>query len=344
MMITLSVCMIVKNEQAALPRCLESLSGLYDELIIVDTGSTDGTKAVAAQYTDKVYDFPWIDDFAAARNASLQHATCEYVYVADADEVIDQENRQKFLLLKQTLSPKVDIVQMKYANQLRHATTYNYDVEYRPKLFRRLRPFYFVEPIHETLFRGVVTENSDVTITHMPEENHAPRDFGVFRRVLARGHRLSPKLHMMYARELFIAGQNQDFLDALAYFEPTLHDEHRSPEEIAQAQCVVAKCALLQKDDALLMKTALKNAVGQPSAEICCILGDYYANSGDHEEAATWYYTAAYGSECELNIHYSGDVPLARLAHCYEKLGLPAQARQARQQADAWQPPDSMDV
>ena len=67
-MVTISVCMIVKNEADILARCLDSLSGLYEELIIVDTGSTDETKEIAAQYPDQIYDFVWCNDFAAARN------------------------------------------------------------------------------------------------------------------------------------------------------------------------------------------------------------------------------------------------------------------------------------
>lgn len=62
-MISISMCMIVKNEQDILARCLDSYAGTYDELIIVDTGSTDNTKEIAANYTDKIYDFEWINDF-----------------------------------------------------------------------------------------------------------------------------------------------------------------------------------------------------------------------------------------------------------------------------------------
>lgn len=65
-MATFSLCMIVKNEQNVLARCLDSMADLMDEIIIVDTGSQDTTKEIAAKYTDKIYDFAWIDDFAAA--------------------------------------------------------------------------------------------------------------------------------------------------------------------------------------------------------------------------------------------------------------------------------------
>lgn len=67
-MITISLCMIVKNEERVLKRCLDSVRDLVDEIIIVDTGSTDATKRIAAGYTDKIYDLTWNDDFSAARN------------------------------------------------------------------------------------------------------------------------------------------------------------------------------------------------------------------------------------------------------------------------------------
>ena len=65
---TISLCMIVKNEEAVLARCLESIADLMDEIIIVDTGSTDRTKEIAARYTSKIYDYKWTNDFSAARN------------------------------------------------------------------------------------------------------------------------------------------------------------------------------------------------------------------------------------------------------------------------------------
>ena len=68
---TLSVAMIVKNESEVLDRCLSSLSGLYDELIIVDTGSTDDTIEIAKKHNAQIYTFDWIDDFSAARNFSF---------------------------------------------------------------------------------------------------------------------------------------------------------------------------------------------------------------------------------------------------------------------------------
>ena len=121
-MVTVSLCMIVKNEERVLARCLDSIRELMDEIIIVDTGSTDKTKEIAARYTEKVYDFRWINDFSAARNFAFSKAACDYIYSADADEVVDEENREKFRLLKETLLPEIEIVQMYYGNQLSFGT------------------------------------------------------------------------------------------------------------------------------------------------------------------------------------------------------------------------------
>ncbi len=70
-MVTISICMIVKNEESVLERCLSTVRGIADELIIVDTGSTDGTKEIARKFTEQVYDFVWCDDFSKARNFSF---------------------------------------------------------------------------------------------------------------------------------------------------------------------------------------------------------------------------------------------------------------------------------
>ena len=99
--------MIVKNEEAVLARCLDSVRDLVDEIIIVDTGSTDRTKEIAARYTSQIYDFPWESDFSAARNFSFSKAHMDYIYAADADEMLDETNRTRFLRLKQCLLRKL---------------------------------------------------------------------------------------------------------------------------------------------------------------------------------------------------------------------------------------------
>ncbi len=336
-MITISVCMIVKDEEEVLGRCLDSLSGLADEIIILDTGSRDATKEVASRYTNKVYDFEWQDDFAAARNESLAKATMDYIYVADADEVIDEENRERFRILKQTLLPEIDIVQMKYANQLEHNTSYNFNVEYRPKLYKRVRSFRFVDPIHESVLLSPVVYDSDIVITHLPQSNHAGRDFKIFRKAIDREGKLSAKLYEMYAKELFIAGTEQDFLEAAPYFRSVAESQECNERERKIYECVLTRACRLQEDMSGLLKYSLKNlAEGKASAEVCHELGEYFVAIGDVQEAALWFYNAAYETECELNIRYGGDYPLKRLADCYGSMGNRKEEEVYRAQAEAW--------
>ncbi len=193
-MIRISLCMIVKNEEKVLDRCLASIFDLMDEIIIVDTGSTDRTKEIAGKYTGRIYDFAWCDDFSKARNFAFEKAACDYIYSADADEVLDEENHEKFRLLKENLMPEVEIVQMYYGNQLANGTVYNFDRELRPKLFKRLRNFVWTEPVHETVRLLPLVYDSEIEITHKPEHNHGDRDITIFEQLLARGEALSKRL------------------------------------------------------------------------------------------------------------------------------------------------------
>lgn len=106
--------MIVKNEEMHIARCLDSIAELVDEIVIVDTGSTDKTVEIASGYTAKVYSYPWTDDFSDARNYSFSKATMDYCMWMDADDILEKTEREKFLQLKKSLLPDTDIVMMKY--------------------------------------------------------------------------------------------------------------------------------------------------------------------------------------------------------------------------------------
>ena len=117
---TVSLCMIVKNEEKDLARCLASIKPIVDEMVIVDTGSTDKTKDIAVAFGAKVYDHEWKEDFAAARNQSLSKATGDWVLIMDADEVISPRDYRAFrrLVAHRTKRP------MAYS-----ITTRNYNTE-----------------------------------------------------------------------------------------------------------------------------------------------------------------------------------------------------------------------
>ncbi len=138
----LSFCIIVKNEEAALPQCLDSVRQVVDEMIVVDTGSTDRTRAIAASYGARVYEFAWCNDFAAARNASLSYAQGDWVLVLDADETLVPD-------IVPTIQQLISNPQHLVINLVRQeigAAQSPYSLVSR--LFRRHPQIYFTRPYH----------------------------------------------------------------------------------------------------------------------------------------------------------------------------------------------------
>lgn len=323
-MITVSLCMIVKNEEAVLARCLDSICDLMDEIIIVDTGSNDNTKEIARRYTDKIYDFTWESDFSAARNFSFSKATMDYIYAADADEVLDTENRARFLRLKKSLSPQIEIVQMKYVTKTDFNTVLNFKKEYRPKLYKRLRSFTWVDPIHETVQLNPTVLDSEIEILHMPPAPHQKRDFEIFKKAFETNGALSRKIQKMYAKELFISGTDADFLDAAPVFESFLASpEADKPENTSlakDASLVRLHVARITNNFPLLLKFSLNDMLTTPSAEACMEIGEYFYSVKLYDTAIMWFYNAAFETESILNVRTSGNLPLKRLADCYNAL------------------------
>ena len=139
-MISLSLCMIVKNEEAVLERILKPVSQVMDAILIADTGSSDRTKEIAEQYTSQVFDFPWCDDFSAPRNFLLEKVRTDYWMWLDADDVLDEENLEKLKSLKETLDPGTDVVMMEYAAGFDQSgrTTFSY---FRERIMKTSRNF-----------------------------------------------------------------------------------------------------------------------------------------------------------------------------------------------------------
>ena len=142
----LSLCMIVKNEIRNLPRCLASIKPYVDEMIIVDTGSEDGTPEIAAEFGAKVRYFEWCDDFAAARNYAISQASGDWILMLDADEelVVDSEN-----FLDEVISrPEIVAYILTYfeVNDQEKATP-----SFRISLFRNIPNHRYVGRFHECL-------------------------------------------------------------------------------------------------------------------------------------------------------------------------------------------------
>jgi glycosyltransferase involved in cell wall biosynthesis len=164
----ISLCMIVKDEQDNLPQCLGSVCDWVDEIVIVDTGSTDNTKVIAQEFNAKVIDFPWTDSFSEARNKSLEHATGDFILVLDADEYLTEEMGPRLRQLEKLESDVLPLYQLRITNpsgpiQERHLVEH-----YAVRFF----------PNHTSLwYKGLIHEQLDVEALDQPYRVYTVTDF-----------------------------------------------------------------------------------------------------------------------------------------------------------------------
>ena len=167
-----SLTMIVKDEEVNLPNCLESVRGLFDETVVVDTGSTDRTAEIAVSFGARVVDFVWVDDFAAARNAALVRATGDFVFWLDADDVVDSPQRERLRALLAELRAGDDAAYVvRCACDPGPGAEGGWTVVDHVRLFPRLEAVRWEYAVHEQILpslrrAGVPVRWSDVTVRH----------------------------------------------------------------------------------------------------------------------------------------------------------------------------------
>ncbi len=153
--IELSACLIVKNEEKNLRRCLDSLKGVVDEIVVVDTGSTDGTVQIAESYGAKIGRFEWIQDFSAARNCSLELATGDWALWIDADEELTPESIQA--IHRAVVRPHFGGFAIEIVNFTEDQSEAAQYVHKPIRLFRRLPGVRFTGRIHEQISPSLET-------------------------------------------------------------------------------------------------------------------------------------------------------------------------------------------
>lgn len=149
----LSVCMIVKNEEKVLKRCLESIKDGVDEIIIVDTGSVDNTKKIASEYTNKVFDYQWSNSFSEARNFAQSKAVGQWILVMDADEFVDFGN---LIEMKEELTQNLDNLDA-FDVKIFNFTGQNGEMvveNYHSRIYKNDSTIKYYRTIHEQLRKG----------------------------------------------------------------------------------------------------------------------------------------------------------------------------------------------
>lgn len=337
-----SLCMIVKNEEKTLARCLDSVKGVFDEIIIVDTGSSDKTKEVAHTYTDKIYDFKWCDDFSAARNFSFSKASGDYIMWLDADDVLDDANRTALLALKESLSPETDLVMMRYTAAFDSAGNPAF-FYYRERLIKRLGGFRWIGFIHEVIPPNGNVLRSDITVYHLPDKDkHSDptRNLRLYEKRLAAGAKLNARETYYYARELHDNGKNEL---AAKHFEEFLTLPAGWYADKIGACLILAE--IYEERMPQRAKEYLARALSYDAAnpQVLCRMGDMQKKAGRTDQAIFWYQAALicpkhYAEDGFVAAEYERYYPYLQLCVCYDTLGEYALARESNRLAGIEQP------
>lgn len=318
----ISLCMIVKNEEEVLARCLESVKLLVDEIIIVDTGSTDKTVEIARAFTEKIYDFPWVDDFAKARNFSFGQATGDYILWLDADDYISPENAERFVALKDLLENELpDMVMCPY--DVSHGGNAPLSTFYRERLVRRCMGFVWQGRVHECIApRGKIL-HFDFRVSHLGSKKiRGARNLHIYQKWAAE-EMLGGRDKFYYGRELYY---NRLYTEAIAVLEDMLCGEGWYVNKI-EACKILSYCYAAQgKTEQAKIMLFRSFLYGEPRACVLCELAGIYKKENKIREAAFWY-------ECAIRCRdhaTEGDfeeptahtlVPLVELTCCYFSLG-----------------------
>lgn len=339
---TISLCMIVRNEIEVLERCLKSAAGLYDELVIVDTGSEDGTPELARQFTQRVFSFPWRDNFSAARNFAFDQAVSAYCMWLDADDVLLPADRDAFLAVKAQELPAADVVMARYQS-LRPdgspALSY-----YRERILRNTPRLRWAGAVHEAIPPAGNVVYTEAAVTHRKEGPGDPdRNLRILEGLRGAGRNLSPREQFYYGRELLDHGR---FREAARELESFLTLGWGWRENNIEACRLLSACYRSLGQSRLALRALLESlAFDAPRAEVCCDLGNLFLARKDYAAAARWYERALSchrddRSGAFIQPDCYGYLPAIGLCQCWYHLGDPVRAEVWNERAEAFRPGD----
>ncbi len=319
---SISLCMIVKNEAKTLANCLNCAKKFVDEIIVVDTGSKDNTIEIAKEFTEKVYNFDWVNDFSAARNFSFSKATMDYILWLDADDVISDENIDAFLSIKENLPSDVDAVMLPYNVGFDDNGNINFSY-YRERLVKRANNFVWKEPVHEYIEVGGNIVKLDAAVTHNKQETAlSQRNIFIYKSILKRGEELSTRGKYYFARELKTHGQLKQAVKLYKAFQKAGDGWIEDKLSVA---CELADCYVeLGLNDKALDELQASFELGVPRAGALIRIAQIYMTRGDLRSAVFWYECALHTPRPEgwgfVVADEWGYIPHMQLAMLYDRL------------------------
>lgn len=169
---SISLCIIIKNEEKLLDKFLKNIKKYVDEIVVVDTGSKDKTKKIAQKYTTKVYDFIWDNNFAKARNFSIKKAAKDWILIMDPDEIIVKKDLEKL----RELTENKEFLGYRFIQKSEKS------IRGICRLFQRRNSIKFCYRIHESVRPSIMALNgkigkTDIIIKHKPKQSKKKKDY-----------------------------------------------------------------------------------------------------------------------------------------------------------------------
>lgn len=323
-MATISLCMIVRNEEAVLDRILNIMKDIADEIIIADTGSQDRTKNIAYRYTSNVFDFEWCDDFSAARNFVWDKAKMDYRMWLDADDVITEKWLKKLKELKENIDVSTDVVMMKYVTGFDEGGNSCF-FYYRERLIKNEAGYRWKGRVHEAVEICGNVIYSDIEIEHRKiKENYSDRNLKIYENMLKRGERLEPRDKFYYGRELYYNGKYREGEKVISEF---LKEGQGWTENNIDACLYLSYCYEITGEFEKRMNALFYSFYFDvPRAEICCEIGRAFMEREEYEKAVYWYKQALKAKYDEfsgafVNKDFYDYIPVIQLCVCYDRLG-----------------------
>ena len=279
----ISLCMIVKNEEEVIERCLKSICCFVDEIIIVDTGSTDKTKQLAKNFTNHIFDFVWCDDFSKARNFAISKASGDYVMWLDADDVVPKSTLN--YLLKQKPYLTKDCYMLKYNIAFDgKKPTFSF---YRERILKNDYRCKFVGAVHECITPFGEVEKLNVAINHNKVKcGDKNRNLKIYNN-LKKQRELTPREQYYYSRELFDHKKYKQCVNNLNKLQkmPDVWVENR-----IESLCILSQCYQILGDKEKALSCLLKTLkYDTPRANVCCQIADYFLKEKMYEKSVYWY-------------------------------------------------------
>ena len=335
-MVTLGLCMIVKNEEQVLENCLSSCYELFDEIIIVDTGSSDNTKKIAEKYATKILDYKWNYNFSDARNYSILNCSCDYFMWLDADDKISKENLQKLKDLKQRLNDeKPNCVFIKYDTDFdeNQKVIFSY---FRERILKNDKLNLFIDPVHEVIIpREKIIYCDDISIEHnkhlkIKDKQNNKKEL---KKIKTRNLKIyekqdkskfSARQKFYYARELMA---NEKYKKSIFWFKKFLNSEDAFIENKIEAclnlSYIYSTLNMLDKAKEILFYSFCFDL---PRAEILCEIGNLYMNEKFYDSAIYYYDLASKRKIIKNNLGFTKKdcydfIPYIQMCVCYYNLG-----------------------